>query len=797
MRVLVLRPEPQAGRTAAALAGHGIEATVVPMLLIVPQPEVVSRILDPAQAPPGVLVFTSAHGVDAVRADPRLGEITGLVVHAVGPATAEAARAAGFPDVRQADGDGAALLAALRAALPPGAVVVHVAGRDRSVDIADALGADGWSARTVEAYHAEASEGLPPDVAAAVAAGRFDIAVVASRRTAEAFARAITAHGSALPLDRPALVAISAVAAEPLRGLLDHIVVADRPDGDALTEGVVALAAALTNNARNARPEAALNHRDEASEEPHAMAPDQRDRAGDAGRRKGRGRSTTIDLTATEVREAAAPGSEPVRPGTGSADDAVVSGSAGDPVTTAATAETPPPVIDDSATAVGASESLAAHSAGSATDPGSEPVPQTDAPRTDEPPRASGAYPVDEPLPRAAAAAPRAPDQRGSGLGSLAAAAIGGLIVLAGGAGLMAVGAFPGGGGTDPAATDAVRVLDERVSALGTRLDALPAPAPDLSQRLAAVETAVADRPAAGPDLTADIAALSSRLDALATAPAAQADLGPLTERIDALARDIDALRQEIAAAADVAPKITALDGTVGEVRQSVETIRGDLSGVTAEVAAVRTDLAAASDAGAARDKAIADAGARVDEIVARLDEGPKGGEIAALSLAVTSLASRVAAGEPFAADLALVRTEAADVEGLDGLVASAETGVPTIEVLAADFPADAILSAMAVPGDGALVDRLFAGAKSLVNYRETGADAVDPVAAGVTAIQSALAANDAAAAKAAADALPPGARAAGAAWFDALDRRVAADSAVAALTDRILTRLKAPAEGQ
>jgi hypothetical protein len=331
----------------------------------------------------------------------------------------------------------------------------------------------------------------------------------------------------------------------------------------------------------------------------------------------------------------------------------------------------------------------------------------------EDPPRPSGPSPVDELLPHAAAAPSRAPDQRGSGLGSLAAAAIGGLIVLAGGAGLMAVGALPGGGGSDPAATDAVRVLDQRVSALGTRIDALPAPAPDLSQRLAAVETAVADRPVAGPDLSAEVAALSSRLDALATAPASQTDLGPLTERLDALARDLDALRQQVAVAADVAPRIASLDGTVGEVRQSVETIRGDLSGITAEVTAVRTDLARVSEAGAARDKAIADAGARVDEIVARLDEGPKGGEIAALSLAVTSLASRVAAGEPFAADLAVVRTEAADVEGLDSLAANAETGVPTIETLAADFPADAVLSATALPGDGALVDRLFAGAKS------------------------------------------------------------------------------------
>jgi hypothetical protein len=70
-------------------------------------------------------------------------------------------------------------------------------------------------------------------------------------------------------------------------------------------------------------------------------------------------------------------------------------------------------------------------------------------------------------------------------------------------------------------------------------------------------------------------------------------------------------------------------------------------------------------------------------------------------------------------------------------------------------------------------------------------------VSAGVTAIEAALAAADVSAAKTAADALPAEARAADPAWFADLDRRAAVDAVLAALTDRILTRLQAPAEGQ
>jgi uroporphyrinogen-III synthase len=800
MRVLVLRPEPQAGRTASALADRGFETVVAPMLDIVLEPGVVDRVRAPGRPEPDVLVFTSAHGVEAVRADPRLGEIVGHAVHVVGPATEEAAREAGFTRVHRSGGDGAALVEDLARTLPADAVVVHVAGRDRSVHVAEALAAAGRRAFTVEAYRAEVSQVLPERVARDLAEGRLDIAVVASRRTAEGFRAALADLGLPLPLARPALVALSPSAAEPLRDALAVVTVADRPDGDALTEGVVALAATLANNEPSDRSSTDRPH---AGEEPEIMPPEHRDGAGDTGRRKGRGRSTTIDLTAREVRAAAdaAAAESPAPPA--DAETAPETAAVTSPETEVSAAAAAEPGTSATDTMAAGEAPAGEAAAGSAQAEHGQP-PVTDETAT-APPSANDAGPEQDaaaPLrpaaptsgPRAGATEPTRDADRRGGLGTLAAAVVGGLVVLAGAAGLVATGAIPTGGGADPATSEAIRALDARVSAVDGRLQDLP-PA-DLAARLASLEAAVAERPAvSGPDLSGEIAALSARIDALPTAPAAAAvDLGPVEQRLDAVGTEIETLKAEAAAGATLTQRLDALEAAVGDLRTAVETARADLSAV---IGRLRSDRAAAGEAAGARDAAIAGATTRIDEIVSRLDAGPKGGEIAALSLAVTSLASRVAAGEPYAADLDLVRAAAPDAEGLDVLSEGAATGVPTVEALAARFPARAILAARLPQADGAIVDRLFAGAKSLVNYRETDAATADPVSAGVTAIEAALAAADVSAAKAAADALPAEARAADPAWFADLDRRAAVDAVLAALTDRILTRLQAPAEGQ
>ncbi|WP_311269421.1 uroporphyrinogen-III synthase [Sphingobium sp. WCS2017Hpa-17] len=118
-RVLILRPEPAAGRTAAKAAALGMDARVHP--LFAPQP------IDWAPPVPedfDVLLLTSANGV--AFAGPALLHYRGLPAYAVGATTAQALAEAGFPTVIAGDSDGSAIAA--RIAADGHGRVLHLAG---------------------------------------------------------------------------------------------------------------------------------------------------------------------------------------------------------------------------------------------------------------------------------------------------------------------------------------------------------------------------------------------------------------------------------------------------------------------------------------------------------------------------------------------------------------------------------------------------------------------------------------------------------------------------------------------
>jgi uroporphyrinogen-III synthase len=98
VRVWITRTEPGASQTARAVAALGHGPVVAPVLHVVDLPATVP----PADA----LAFTSPN---AVAAFARLTTDRSARVRTVGDATAEAAHAQGFADVRSASGDGAAL----------------------------------------------------------------------------------------------------------------------------------------------------------------------------------------------------------------------------------------------------------------------------------------------------------------------------------------------------------------------------------------------------------------------------------------------------------------------------------------------------------------------------------------------------------------------------------------------------------------------------------------------------------------------------------------------------------------
>jgi len=219
--LLILRPEPGASRTLARAAALGLEARALPLF------EIVSLPWDaPAPADFDALLLTSANAVR--QAD--LARYRHLPVHAVGAATAEAARAAGFGDVRTGPGDVASLLATLA----PPLRLLHPCGADRR----DAV-SPGIAIVHLPVYASRLAD--PAGMAHALA--DTPVVLLHSPRAAARFA--------ALVADRTGLrlAAISAATAQTAGTGWQAVGVAATPDDQAL----LAIAARLCEESATAR----------------------------------------------------------------------------------------------------------------------------------------------------------------------------------------------------------------------------------------------------------------------------------------------------------------------------------------------------------------------------------------------------------------------------------------------------------------------------------------------------------------------------------------------------------------
>lgn len=117
---LLTRPEAQSHDFAARLQDAGIGCVIAPLIRIAALPHDSAR----AQSAP-VLALSSVHAVGFA------GPGAGRHAFCVGPATARAARNAGFA-VTQGPGDGAGLAALMRKAGTDGAQALHLHGRHRA-----------------------------------------------------------------------------------------------------------------------------------------------------------------------------------------------------------------------------------------------------------------------------------------------------------------------------------------------------------------------------------------------------------------------------------------------------------------------------------------------------------------------------------------------------------------------------------------------------------------------------------------------------------------------------------------
>lgn len=212
MRLWITRTEPAAHDTAARLSALGHDPVIAP-LLVVRTPGSGSLVPDHA-----ALAFTSRNAV-AVWAGLSPGRA--LPVFCVGDATAEAARAVGFTDVRSASGNATDLAALIRREAT-GPVLVPGPARP-AADLAALVGP---AVRVMpRAVYETVETGIP-------APSPVEGILFHSARAAAAFA---SRHAASAP-GRIAL-ALSDAVAEPLRALgFVEVRVAARPDEDALLD---------------------------------------------------------------------------------------------------------------------------------------------------------------------------------------------------------------------------------------------------------------------------------------------------------------------------------------------------------------------------------------------------------------------------------------------------------------------------------------------------------------------------------------------------------------------------------
>jgi uroporphyrinogen-III synthase len=156
--LLVLRPEPGASATVAAAHGMGLEAIAAPLFAVRP----IEWAL-PA-SPPQAILLTSANA--ARHGGTNLAALNRLPVYAVGAATAEAARQAGFAHIIEGDRDAEAIVALARR--DGIGALLHLAGREHREVASHDITIDRrivYSADAVEVLPAAARDALPEAVA--------------------------------------------------------------------------------------------------------------------------------------------------------------------------------------------------------------------------------------------------------------------------------------------------------------------------------------------------------------------------------------------------------------------------------------------------------------------------------------------------------------------------------------------------------------------------------------------------------------------------------------------------------
>ena len=231
MAVLVTRPEPDNGATAATLRARGFEVLLAPMLRF----EALA-FQDDADAHYDAVIVTSANALRGFERHPSGRRLLELPLFAVGEHTADAARHAGFGHVIAAHGD----VVALRDAVLAGVKAKQVKKAGTLLYLAGDLGERGFTVVTHTTYRMIPVAELPPAAREGFAANQVAAVLHYSRRSARAFLQAARTAGveiSALAI--PQCCISEAVASVVRDAGATQVLTASRPDENALLEALM------------------------------------------------------------------------------------------------------------------------------------------------------------------------------------------------------------------------------------------------------------------------------------------------------------------------------------------------------------------------------------------------------------------------------------------------------------------------------------------------------------------------------------------------------------------------------
>jgi hypothetical protein len=278
--------------------------------------------------------------------------------------------------------------------------------------------------------------------------------------------------------------------------------------------------------------------------------------------------------------------------------------------------------------------------------------------------------------------------------------------------------------------------------------------------------------------------AATSRLDREVTQ--LRTDQARSAQRDEATKADTERLSAAVEAVKEEAGKLSS---TIGELRASIET--------QIKALARPADVSAAVSPVASK---LAELEHNVQSVVKSEATRKENAERIVLSLELSNLKRALdrGQGQGYAAELDEVRKVSGGQLDLSALDRFKDTGVATVAELKASFRPvmNAVIDADLEPADGSVIDRLLAGAKSVVRVRRVSHDAEDTSAeAVVSRIETALNEGRLGDVIALAKTLPQRAQAPIEDWLTKVAARNSVDEAIAAVDEKLKASLSGTAE--